>query len=447
MSLGNKQLKIIASLAFVIPIYIYIGYFLERTEFANLLFAFSLLFIIYSWQLFNRQKLKLNWLIISAIALRLLFLFSEPALSDDVYRYIWDGRLWHAGINPFTYLPEHIINKDINIDGIDQNLYEKLNSKHYYSVYPPFSQVIFYLSTIISVDNLWISIIVIRVSILFAEVISFFAILKILEHLKLPKKHLAIYALNPLIIVELSGNLHFEAWLIAFLLLSFLMLLKNRILFSALFMALSIASKLWPLMFLPLFFGKLKFNLLFRYYGLVLIFILLSFLPLFDLELLQNLFKSIDLYFQKFEFNASVFYILRYFGYLWKGYDLVQLIGPLLALITFLFILFLAIKRRHHAIADLPKEMLCSFSLFLFLSTTIHPWYLCLPLVLSVFTNYRFVILWSFLSILSYYAYSQVDWQENFLLLSIEYILVFIFLIVELKYEGTLKEKMAEFLP
>ncbi|QNL21725.1 DUF2029 domain-containing protein [Hyphobacterium sp. CCMP332] len=447
MSLGNKQLKIIASLAFAIPIYIYIGYFLDRTEFANLLFAFSLLFVIYSWQLINRQKLKLNWLIISAITLRLLFLFSEPALSDDVYRYIWDGRLWHAGINPYIYLPEHIINNDIHIDGIDQNLYEQLNSKQYFSIYPPFSQVIFYLSTAFSVDNLWVSIIMIRASILFAEIISFFAILKILDHLKLPEKHFAIYALNPLVIVELSGNLHFEAWLIAFLLLSFLMFLKNRILLSAFFMALSISTKLWPLMFLPLFFGKLKFNVLFRYYGLTLSFVLLSFLPLMNLDLMQNLFQSIDLYFQKFEFNASVFYILRYFGYLWKGYDLVQVIGPLLAFITFLFILFLAIKRRHQAIADLPKEMLFSFSFFLFLSTTVHPWYLCLLLLLSVFTNYRFVILWSFTSILSYYAYSQVAWQENFLLLSIEYILVFTFLILELKYERTFKEKLAKFLP
>lgn len=446
MSSGNKYWSYTLTVSLTLPVYAYFAYFLDRTDFLILLAAFSSVFTLYAIQIIKIELPSLKWLIISAMALRLIFLFSEPTLSDDIYRFIWDGRLWQAGINPFSHLPDYFINSDIHIAGIDSNLYEKLNSKHYFSVYPPVNQLIFYLSTIFDVENMWISIILIRISIITAEIISFFTIIRILDRLKLPKKRLAIYALNPLVIIELSGNLHFEAWLITFLLISFLMFLKNKITLSAIFMALAIASKLWPLMFLPLFFGKMNTYRLIKYYIICFVALILTFIPLFEAQLLNNLFRSIDLYFQKFEFNASFFYIARYIGFQWKGFDLVQIIGPVSAVITFIAILELALKSKNKPASNLPFTMLMAFSIYLFLGTTIHPWYLTLPIALSLFTNYRFILLWSYLAVLSYFAYSQADWQESYLLLSIEYILVFLFLILELKYDGKFAKKLAAYL-
>ncbi len=447
MSSGNKHWPFYLSALLMLPVYIFFGYFLDRTNFLLLFSGFSLLFLIYAFQILKLKIPNTKWLVLLAIALRLLFLFSEPTLSDDVYRFIWDGRLWHAGINPFEHLPSYFINNDIHINGIDENLYQKLNSKAYFTIYPPVNQLIFYLSTSFNVENLWISIILIRISIIIAEIISLFTIIKILDSLNLPKKRLALYALNPLVIIELSGNLHFEAWLIAFLLLSFWMLLRNKLVFSAIFMALAISSKLWPLMFLPLLFGKMKLNELIKYYSICLLTVAITFIPIMDIDLIKNLFSSIDLYFQKFEFNASLFYIARNLGFQWKGYDLVQTIGPVFALITFIAILILSWKNRMKPKSELPLLMLWAFCIYLFFGTTIHPWYLTLPLALGIFTNYRFVVLWTFLAVLSYFAYSQPDWQESYLLLTIEYIFVFLFLILELKNDGKFTEKLAHYLP
>lgn len=68
--------------------------------------------------------------------------------------------------------------------------------------------------------------------------------------------------------------------------------------------------------------------------------------------------------------------------------------------------------------------MLLGVSAYFFLSTTVHPWYIATPLILSIFTRYRFAILWSFLVYLSYYAYGNEQFQENLWLVAAEYLLV-----------------------
>ena len=59
---------------------------------------------------------------------------------------------------------------------------------------------------------------------------------------------------------------------------------------------------------------------------------------------------------------------------------------------------------------------------YYFISTTVHPWYIISLLLLSTFTNYKFVRLWSFTLIFSYFAYNQSSVNENGLILCIEYI-------------------------
>ena len=41
----------------------------------------------------------------TAVLLRLIALAAPVYLSDDIYRYIWDGRVQAAGINPYRYIP------------------------------------------------------------------------------------------------------------------------------------------------------------------------------------------------------------------------------------------------------------------------------------------------------------------------------------------------------
>ena len=91
-----------------------------------------------------RNASALSWkeLTIAAILIRTGLLWSTPNLSDDLYRFQWDGRLQDLGISAYAQAPEDIMagNPD---DPVLQQLFPHLNSPEYYSIYPPGAQGLF----------------------------------------------------------------------------------------------------------------------------------------------------------------------------------------------------------------------------------------------------------------------------------------------------------------
>ncbi|MEL6721147.1 MAG: mannosyltransferase, partial [Bacteroidota bacterium] len=208
---------------------------------------------------------------------------------------------------------------------------------------------------------------------------------------------------------------------------------NKKVIYSALSFALSIASKLLPLMFLPLLIKRLGWQKSLLYFSIVGSTVLLLFLPLISGAFLQNFGNSLDLYFRKFEFNASIYYLIRWIGFQIKGFNLIAKIGPALALGTLIGISALSLYERKPKIDRLPLMMLFAICIYLSFTTTVHPWYVSLPLVLCCFTNFRFPVLWSGLIFLTYINYSYTSYQENLWVVGLEYVLVWVFFIFELK--------------
>ncbi|NNK89795.1 MAG: hypothetical protein HKO89_04240 [Saprospiraceae bacterium] len=308
-----------------------------------------------------------------------------------------------------------------------------MNSQVYYTVYPPVHQLCFYLAAFGDHNSPEQSAMVLRVLILIAEVVSFFFLVKILEYLKKPAYYALIYMLNPLIIVELTGNLHFEAIMICFLLGFIYFLIHKKYLSATLFFNLSIATKLLPLMFVPAVMwylyqkGELR-----RFIISSIIISSIMFLPLFWSLDLNNFLSSIDLYFQKFEFNASIYYITREIGRWMTGYNQIAVIGPLFGILTFLLILWFTKKTRPVLVNEMTDVFIFSFTVYLLLGTTIHPWYLSMLIVLCVFRLHYWIILWSFLVVFSYgvYAFEAIPYW----LITLEYGLLFFMWMLEKKY-------------
>jgi len=89
----------------------------------------------------KRETEILLWI---SMGFRLIFIIAIPALSDDYFRFIWDGKLFVNGINPYLSIPSEIINTDLaKTAGLSQELYKGLNSPEYFSVYPPVNQLLF----------------------------------------------------------------------------------------------------------------------------------------------------------------------------------------------------------------------------------------------------------------------------------------------------------------
>lgn len=431
--------------------YFFLGYRAERTETTSLLLCYGILFGVYTWVILkSHQKEVLFWLAM-AIIFRLILLPSVPTLSDDVYRFIWDGRLMASGVHPFAELPGYYIQNNLNLPGVNQALFDKLNSPEYFTIYPPFSQFIFWLSVKLFPSSILGSIVVMRSLILAAEIGSLFLLLLLLRKFNLPEQNVLLYALNPLVIIELSWNLHFEAFVIFFLLLSLYLLAGNRIWKAAISFSVAIGTKLLPLIFLPLLLARIGWRRSIVFYFIAGTCCLVLLTPLWNVEIITGFNESISLYFKKFEFNASLYYLVREYGYWQKGYNIIQTVGWKLGLAAGIFIIILAVapffmnqsyfhesNKNPLAAAHvlcLPGVMMWSLLIYFLFTTTLHPWYITTLLALSAFTRFRFVVFWTALIFLTYSGYSESGFKENLLITAIEYILVFGYLVYELVWK------------
>ncbi|MGI0105243.1 polyprenol phosphomannose-dependent alpha 1,6 mannosyltransferase MptB [Salinimicrobium sp. WS361] len=405
--------------------YLAFAYDLERTDFFKLLTLWGGLFFL-SWKFFQMQRYKWKILLTAAIIFRLLFLIAAPNLSQDFFRFIWDGRLLLEGINPYLMTPaEYFSSGDLPFSEA-QELYEGMGSLSAGNPtnYPPLNQFFFALAALLGGNSILGSIIWLRIFIIAADIGIFYFGRKLLRNLKLPESNIFLYLLNPLVIIELTGNLHFEGVMLFFLLAALYLLQCQKWLFSALFFSCSIAVKLIPLIFLPLLIRKLGWKKALGYYAATGIILLLFFLPFLSGVFAENFFSSINLWFQKFEFNAGIYYLIRWIGYEVEGYNIIGYAGPVLAGVVFVSILIMAILERNHKMRGLLTSMMFGMFIYLSLSTTVHPWYLATPLLLSVFTRYKFVQVWSLMVVLSYFAYSQTNYEENLWLIAAEYVVV-----------------------
>ncbi|GAB5398885.1 MAG: hypothetical protein Aureis2KO_04700 [Aureisphaera sp.] len=461
-----REYRFAILLAVVVSIlYGFFAYDLERSDFPRLITMFTGLIVI-TYQLIKMYGWNF-WLLAGfGVLFRLVFLPAIPNLSQDFYRFLWDGRLVIQGINPYLFTPEQFIEnlptkfilghwelEKWNAITIaqDSELVKgmgALNASHY-SNYPPINQLCFALAALFSGKSIIGSAIVLRILIILADIGILYFGRKLLRALKLPEKQIFWYFLNPFIIIELTGNLHFEGVMLFFVVWSLYLLHKGKWFWAALLLGISVSVKLLSLLFLPLFFrysfqkegifNKTRITRLVLFYTTALFSVLLTFLPFLSTTFLENFAATIGLWFQKFEFNASIYYIIRWIGYKVIGWNIIESVGKILPLVIILFLLIVSFFRRNSKTKSLITALLFGISFYFLLSTTVHPWYIATPLVLSVFTKYRFAIVWSVVVLLSYSAYGAEGFSENLWLVGLEYTVVAGFLIWELFLRNTTK--------
>ncbi len=415
------------------------AYELNRADFIKLIGLYTGLFFI-SFKLIQLEKSNFWFLAGVAVLFRFVFIAATPNLSQDFYRFIWDGQLILEGINPYLSVPNDLKEFSTALELTNQKLINGMGSLSAgnFTSYPPVNQLLFAISTFLGGKSILSSVVAMRVFIILADLGTLYFGRKLLLKLNLPGHQIFGFILNPFIIIELTGNLHFEGVMLFFLTWSIYLLHQKKWIWSAILLGISVSIKLLPLLFLPLlwnYFIKnrkiensdipgLNFKKLLGYYLMVGLTVLASFLPFLSSEFISNFSASIALWFQKFEFNASIYYIIRWIGFQLKGYNIIATTGKILPLLIILILSGLAFFKRNNSTRKLIETMLVGVSAYFFLATTVHPWYVATPLLLSVFTKFRFALVWSFLVMLSYSAYTKNGFQENYWLIAVEYVLV-----------------------
>jgi alpha-1,6-mannosyltransferase len=148
-------------------------------------------------------------ILVGGLVMRAGMLMTEPYLSSDIYRYIWDGRVQAAGINPYRYVPGAPELAWLREGAIFPNI----NRASYApTIYPPAAQAIFFILTRLSE-----SVVAMRIALIAMEAAICASLVGLLHRQGAPAARIAIYAWHPLPIWEIAGNGHVDAAMIALL--------------------------------------------------------------------------------------------------------------------------------------------------------------------------------------------------------------------------------------
>lgn len=434
---GNPFRAAILAL-FLLLIYVFLGYFIPREDSLYFLLLYACSWGLTYALLKSSTTKSIFWL---GLLFRLVFIIALPWLSQDFYRFIWDGLLLQNELNPYAFAPNELIERDTLFDStLKTTLYEGMGalSAQHYSNYPPVNQLGFLSTVNVFPQSLLGTVIVMRLLLILAEVGLFFMIKKILQHLNLPSSRLGWYFLNPLIILELAGNLHWEGVMLFFFALGWWFLLKQQNIWATIAFAFSIATKLIPLLLLPLFvrfqgWKKIVWMALLGSFCLLLLFV-----PFFKDIGMENYFATIQLWFKNFEFNGSFYYIIRWIGYQIKGYNIIRQWGEISPwIITGMVLVFAFLKPKKKA-QEVFTAMLFLMTAYYLISSIVHPWYVISLVFLGLFTRYSFPLIWSMVIPISYITYAHPDFQENYILIALEYAIVIITMIYEIRKKKTL---------
>jgi hypothetical protein len=183
-----------------------------------------------------------------ALAMRLLLVGAEPLLSTDLYRYIWDGRVQAAGINPYLYVPADAALAQLR----DAAIYPHINRADYaVTAYPPLAEMFFFVVTRFGETAA-----VMRLAMVGCEIAIVALLIDLLRRLGLPVTAVVAYAWHPLAIWEIANNGHVEALMLALMLTGVWLLVRARPLAGAVAAALAMVVKPYALFVLPAFWRR-----------------------------------------------------------------------------------------------------------------------------------------------------------------------------------------------
>lgn len=357
-----------------------------------------------------RDRREVVCVLAFALLFRVTVLPAHPDQSEDVYRYLWDGRLSSLGIDPYRYAPEAPELEQFR----DQQIYPMLNSKPYITAYPPLTQFLFRLSY----SLFGAAVIPMKAIFCLLEFLSVLVAWRLLVSFGAGLQPLFLVAWNPFFIFEFSHSGHSDSSMMFLLLLSIYLIHRSRKAGAMASYAGSVLAKLHPALLLPLFVRRMGWKAIAAGMSVVAAGAFMSLSPRTWISYLM----SLRLYFRLFEFNAGIHYLLRYLGNALYAQSWDKVTGPYLGILLLTIAALIAWRFPARNARDLLHAAFWIMTADLCLATTVHPWYLSWAALALPAFPYAFMTYWTGACFLSYLAYGYHPVFEPAWVLLVEYL-------------------------
>lgn len=180
-----------------------------------------------------------------ALLFRFVLLPTRPTLSDDMFRYVWDGRVQAAGLSPYRYAPD--ARELIDLQNEMRSVWRSINRPQVVTVYPPGAQLAY--------AGIWrvvgSSVTGFKFAFVIAELIGALLLMKLLRVCGQPIERVLIYLWSPLLIYEVAHAGHVDALLLPLLIGAFWARATNRSGWLGLLLGAATLIKLFPILLLP----------------------------------------------------------------------------------------------------------------------------------------------------------------------------------------------------
>jgi alpha-1,6-mannosyltransferase len=214
--------------------------------------AFYLAAVALAWRGGLSRRVLLAVLALAAL-MRLVVLLAPPYLSDDINRYVWDGRVEGAAINPYRYVPA-----DPHLAALrDANIFPNINRRNYApTIYPPVAEYIFFLGTRLSE-----SLTAMKATMLAFELVGVLLLLRLLGESRLPQERILIYLWHPLPLWEFAGSGHVDAAIVAFVALALWARRRETAWLTGGALAAAVLVKFFPVVLFPALYRRWDWKL------------------------------------------------------------------------------------------------------------------------------------------------------------------------------------------
>ena len=362
---------------------------------ATALHAILMLCLIPLISLFPWKKHASLWILGFAALTRILLLPMEPA--DDVHRYVWEGRVLQAGMNPYMISPE-----DPSLSHLRDGHWDKINNKHMTAIYPPGSLLLFQ-----ALASLTSSPAGFKMTLTVVDLLCVALLLALLrQHQRNPAWAL-LYALNPVVLLAFAGEGHLDVLLVFFLLLSLICHARKWFPAMFIFLACAIHAKYMALFLVPFVLTRPAWRFAWLLPTATL-------LPTIPFSPFQGLFTSLGEFATEMHYNGSMHALMA------------QALDSFPAASGFAAALMLSWLACVRAMTDRPLEAgALVMGGLLLLAPTVHFWYLTWVLPFLVFYPLRPLLILCFTIALQFQTqgtmYATGEWKQYPWLVVLEY--------------------------